>query len=74
LSPTGAFFWDAGQQGILQLQWMAKIFHPDLFTDLDMQTMLKDFYHRFYAYDLTDEQATMILDHDLPPNASQWGY
>jgi iron complex transport system substrate-binding protein len=74
ISPTGTFFWDAGEQTILQLEWMSKIFHPDLFKSLDMQKELKDFYSEFFSYKLTDEQATMILAHQLPPGAEKWGY
>jgi iron complex transport system substrate-binding protein len=74
VSPMGAFFWDAGQQGILQLEWMAKLFNPDSFKNIDMQTELKEFYAKFFAYNLTDEQAKMILDHKLPPDAAKWGY
>jgi len=66
ISPTGAFFWDAGQQKILQLMWMAKLFHPDKFQDLDMAAELKDFYARFFDYQLTDEQAEKILLHENP--------
>jgi len=74
VSPEGAFFWDAGQQGILQLEWMAQIFYPDKFKSLNMTTELKDFYSKFFNYKLTDDQATLILQHKLPPDASKWGY
>jgi iron complex transport system substrate-binding protein len=66
ISPTGVFFWDSGQQKILQLMWMAKTFHPDKFADLDMKAELKDFYSRFFDYQLTDEQAEKILLHENP--------
>lgn len=66
ISPTGAFFWDSGQQKILQLMWMAKLFHPEKFQDLDMAAELKDFYTRFFDYQLTDEQAEKILLHENP--------
>jgi len=74
VSPTGAFFWDAGQQFILLLEWMAKAFHPDKFESLNMAAELKEYYSKFFNYELSDEQAQQILDHELPPNASQWGY
>jgi iron complex transport system substrate-binding protein len=74
LSPTGAFFWDAGQQGILQLEWMAKLFHPDEFQGLDMKQELKDFYSEFFYYNLTDDEADRILNHQLPAGAERWGY
>lgn len=66
ISPTGVFFWDAGSQQILQLMWLAKILHPDKFEDLDMQKEVKEFYSKFYHYNLTDDEADRILKL-LPP-------
>ncbi len=67
--PTGVFFWDAGQQKILLLMWMAKTLHPEKFEGLDMQQELKYFYKKFYDYELNDEQAQKILMH-LPPEGT----
>jgi iron complex transport system substrate-binding protein len=66
MSPTGVFFWDSGCQGILQLMWLAKILHPDMFKDINMVTELKEYYTKFFNYNLTDDQANKILLH-LPP-------
>jgi len=74
ICPMGAFFWDAGQQGILQLEWMAQIFYPDLFKDLDMNKEVKDFYSKFFNYDLSDDQLIRIMNHELPDNAKDYGY
>lgn len=74
IDPMGTFFWDAGQQGILQLEWMAQLFHPELFPDLDMKKELKEFYLKFFRYDLSDQQSEQILNHELPPNAAEFGY
>ena len=65
-TPTGVFFWDAGIQKILYLVYIAKTIHPDLFADVDLKAMLIDFYKKFYFYDLTDAQATRILNHENP--------
>nr|WP_319538711.1 ABC transporter substrate-binding protein [uncultured Methanospirillum sp.] len=74
ICPMGAFFWDAGQQGILQLEWMAHIFHPELFKDLDLNKEVKDFYSKFFNYDLSDDQLKRIMNHELPENAKDYGY
>jgi iron complex transport system substrate-binding protein len=66
ISPTGVFFWDSGQQKILQMMWMAKLFHPDEFKDLDLKTELKSFYSKFFSYELSDDQAEKILLHVNP--------
>jgi iron complex transport system substrate-binding protein len=46
--------------------YLAKTFHPDKFTDIDMVQETKDFYSKFYGYELTDEQANKILLHQAP--------
>lgn len=65
-TPEGVFFWDAGLQKILYLVYIAKTIHPDLFEDIDMKQLLIDFYADYYFYDLTDEQAEAILNHEDP--------
>lgn len=69
ISPTGVMFWDGGQQQILQLMWLAKLLHPDKFEDINMETELKEFYSKFFGYDLTDDEADRILK-SLPPASS----
>lgn len=66
VTPTGVFFWDSGIQKILYLVYIAKTIHPDLFEDVDMKEMLVDFYAQFYDYDLTDDEAERILNHQDP--------
>lgn len=65
-TPTGVFFWDSGIQKILYLVYIAKTIHPELFEDIDMKELLIDFYEKFFDYQLTDEQATQILNHEDP--------
>jgi iron complex transport system substrate-binding protein len=62
INPAGAYLWDrySAEEG-LQVQWAAKLLHPELFTDLDMVAATKSFYTRFLHYDLTDDQARRIL-------------
>lgn len=61
VNPNGMFYWDYGTEGALFLLYLAKTFHPELFTDIDMITETKDFYLNFYDYNLTDEDAGKIL-------------
>ena len=65
-TPTGVFFWDSGIQKILYLLYIAKTIHPDLFEDIDLKATLIDFYSQFFFYNLTDAQATRILNHQNP--------
>jgi iron complex transport system substrate-binding protein len=72
-NPRGVFAWDRyGVESALQPQWCAQLLYPDLFEDFDIKAELKNFYTEFFRYDLTDEQAQMILDYvtpELPENA-----
>lgn len=48
------------------MEQIASDLHPDLFSDLDMVTEVKNFYKNFYEYDLTDDQANRILTYQEP--------
>lgn len=60
--PSGVFFLDKGTTTTLLVMWMATFMHPDLFSDIDMIEEIKYYYSEFYEYDLTDEQAQMVID------------
>ncbi len=65
--PEGQFYWSHfSTESFLCILYLAKLFHPDLFSHLDVRQELKDYYAKFYHRDLTDDEAQRILDH-LPP-------
>jgi iron complex transport system substrate-binding protein len=65
--PEGVFLWGHGSsEAPLFVMWLAKLLHPDKFSDLDMEGEIREYYQRFYHYRLTDEQARRILRR-LPP-------
>ena len=66
LSPSGVFYWDMGLQKILLVMNMAKILHPDVFADLDMEAEVMEFYQEFYGYELSREDAARILNRESP--------
>jgi iron complex transport system substrate-binding protein len=66
LTPSGVFYWDMGIQKILLIQHMAKILHPELFEDLDMEQEVMSFYQQFFGYELTREEAGQILNRENP--------
>jgi len=68
--PDGVFYWDGSTEGVLMMEYMAKVLYPDLFTDLDMMTQLKEYYVKFYHYNLTDVEANKILN-GLSPDGSR---
>ena len=61
-NPAGVFPWDRyGTEAGLQIQWAAKLLHPELFPALNMVKATQDFYQRFFDYPLTADQAGRIL-------------
>jgi len=68
VNPSGAFLWDRyGAEEALQIQWAAKLLHPALFRDLDMNHAVRSFYHDFFGYTLGDTEIQQILS-GLPPS------
>ncbi|MFK5954248.1 MAG: hypothetical protein QM498_14410, partial [Desulfobacterium sp.] len=53
-------------ESFLCILFLAKLFHPQRFRDLDVAQELQDYYARFYHYALTPVEANRILKH-LPP-------
>lgn len=60
--PSGVFFLDKGSTTTLLVMWMATLMHPELFSDIDMIEEIKYYYSEFYEFELTDEQARMVID------------
>lgn len=44
------------------LLWVAKTIYPDLFSDIDTDAEVKNFYQRIYGVTLTDEQVAAMYD------------
>lgn len=64
LSPQSPFKWfdrPVGANMIIGVPWTAKVIYPEDFKDLDMVSITKEFYSKFYHYDLSDEQAKQML-------------
>ncbi len=69
MTPRGQFYWSHfSTESFLCILYMAKLFHPDDFQDLDMVDALCDYYVKFYNYDLTRDQAKRILA-SMPPDS-----
>lgn len=67
VNPTGTFPWDRySAEEALQVLWAAKLFHPNLFKDVDMVAKTQAFYKKYYNYALSKENAEQILQ-GLPP-------
>jgi iron complex transport system substrate-binding protein len=49
----------------LELDYLAKSFYPDRFTDLDLPAAVHAYFREFAGMDLTDEQVTEILNNEI---------
>ena len=66
-NPNGVFSWDrySGEEA-LQVLWAAKKFNPDKFEDINIEQETKDFYKKYYGFELNDEQTKQILNGENP--------
>ncbi len=46
----------------LALMWLAKTIQPELFTELDLDTEIKDYYEKYYNVTLTDDDLADIYN------------
>jgi iron complex transport system substrate-binding protein len=65
LAPQNPFCWIDRPQGphlIIGTAWTAKMLYPDLFADMDLSKITREFYSEFFHYDLTDKELNMLLN------------
>ena len=65
LAPQNPFCWIDRPQGphlIIGTAWTAKMLYPDLFKDMDLSKLTREFYSEFFHYDLTDKELDMLLN------------
>ncbi|MDQ1313676.1 MAG: iron complex transport system substrate-binding protein, partial [Euryarchaeota archaeon] len=64
LAPQNPFCWIDRPQGphlIIGTAWTAKMLYPDLFADMDLDSLTREFYSEFFHYDLKDSDLDMLL-------------
>lgn len=68
--PQGIFPWcRTGPEAAIHVIWAGKFLHPELFEDIDMKQVAKDFYKDFYGTDVSDNYIDEILSGHLCPNS-----
>lgn len=68
--PQGMFPWcRTGPEAAMQSLWAGKLLHPELFEDISVIDVARNFYKQFYGAELTDEQLQGILAGKLTPEA-----
>lgn len=62
VNPKGVFGWDRyGVEELLQVQWAAKILHPNMFKKLNIEKAVKNFYRDYLDYKLSDDEVKLIM-------------
>ncbi len=68
--PQGMFPWcRTGPEAAMQALWAGKLLHPELFEDISIIDIARDFYKQFYGAVLSNEQLQGILAGKLTPDA-----
>ena len=63
INPSAVFYWERyGAEEALQVLWAAKAVHPEYFSDIDIEKETKDFYLKFFDYELSDAELFEILN------------
>jgi iron complex transport system substrate-binding protein len=66
-NPSGAYLWDRhSAEAALQVLWAAKLLHPALFADLNVNRETQQFYARFFHHVLTDAELASIMNATSP--------
>jgi iron complex transport system substrate-binding protein len=50
-----------GMNRLIGIVWLANLLYPDVFQN-DMKVVTKEFFRKFYHYDMTDEEVQEMLD------------
>lgn len=61
--PLGMYRWfPPSSDTPLMLKWVAKQNYPKIFSDVDMNKEIKDYYIKFYGIELTDEEVEKVFN------------
>jgi iron complex transport system substrate-binding protein len=65
VTPYGVYLWSvrSGEGSMLPL-WLGKTMYPDLFGDIDMKDVVKNFFNKYYNYDIDSEEIDKVLAGD----------
>jgi iron complex transport system substrate-binding protein len=65
VTPYGVYLWSvrSGEGAMLPL-WLGKTMYPELFADIDMKTVVRNFFKEFYNYDAAEAEIDKTLEGD----------
>jgi iron complex transport system substrate-binding protein len=63
--PNGIYRWNVRSgEGAMYPLWLGTIMYPDLFKNVDMKNVVRDFFKNFYNYNITDVDIAVVLAGD----------
>ena len=63
--PNGIYRWNVRSgEGAMYPLWLGTIMYPDLFKDIDMNKVVRDFFKNFYSYDIPGKDIAVVLAGD----------
>lgn len=65
-TPIGIYRWDApGVETPLMMEWLATMIQPEIFSDIDIDAEVSDYFKTYFDLNLSEEDLTQILSKDL---------
>ncbi len=62
LAPFGTAVWSMGTaEAVLQLSWAGTVINPSLYADVNVDNVTKDFFNKFYGYNLSTTDLNTIF-------------
>jgi iron complex transport system substrate-binding protein len=63
--PNGIYRWNVRSgEGAMYPPWLGTIMYGELFKDVDMKKVVRDFFKNFYNYDISDADIAVVLAGD----------
>ena len=62
-TPIGIYRWDTQNiEAPIMVEWLAKIINPEVYTEYEVQEVLRDFYKTYFDYELSQADLDLILN------------
>lgn len=69
-TPIGIYRWDApGVETPLMMEWLATIIQPEIFSDIDINKEVSNYFKTYFNLQLSEENLKQILSKDLNVNS-----
>ncbi|MDI9502948.1 MAG: ABC transporter substrate-binding protein [Bacillota bacterium] len=61
--PYGVYMWSVRSgEGAMLTPFLGTVLHPERFSDVNMEEIVRDFFQRFYQYEISDEEIQNTLN------------